>query len=196
MASNSTDLFASSIVDRKRQIRAQFSTNLGRLLDEKHIKQSQLAAGVNEIFAANNVRSDANDPKSPLRTVPAWELSRWARGQITPDPVAIDAIAKVLGVQSDELVHGITADADPNAVVSSYKQIGNKFFWEMKGTVSAATHRALMRVLADETVHSAMAAFVTCESCGQSVDAGNVDIVNRADGTVGTTCKPCNGRLK
>lgn len=149
MAVETTDLFARSIVDRKRQVRAEFTQNLARLLDEKEMKQSQLAAGINEVFEQDGVLATSPKAKSKYRKVEPWELSRWARGQITPDSVALGAIAKVLGVQPEDLVHGITADEDPNAVVSSYRQIGERYFWEFKGTVDRETHRKLMVVLAD-----------------------------------------------
>lgn len=152
-----TDNYAASIVDRKKQIRAQFSSNLARLLDDKHMKQSTLCDEVTKLFAEEKVAppSGPNKSKNPpaetsqFRTLQPWELSRWARGQVTPDPVAISAIAKVLRVKPDEIVHGVTAEADPNAVSFSTKQFGDRFFWEFKGMVDADTHRKLLATLAE-----------------------------------------------
>lgn len=153
-----TDNYAASIVDRKKQIRAQFSSNLARLLDDKHMKQSTLCDEVTKLFAEEKVEAPSGPSKlknppaqtSAFRTLQPWELSRWARGQVTPDPVAISAIAKVLGVEPDAIVHGVTAEADQNAVVFSTKQMADgRFFWEFKGTVDVATHRKLLATLAE-----------------------------------------------
>jgi transcriptional regulator with XRE-family HTH domain len=144
-----TDNYAASIVDRKRQIRAQFSSNLARLLDDKHMKQSTLCDEVTLEFGRMGILKDPNDKDSGWRSLQPWELSRWARGQVTPDPVAISAIATVLGVRPDDIVHGVTAEADPNAVVFSTKQLGSRYFWEFKGTVDADTHRKLLATLSE-----------------------------------------------
>lgn len=189
-----TDNFADSIIGRKRQIREQFSESLARVLDERGISQSMLSKGVEEIFRRDNVMAKpGKGGKVEIRKAPAWEISRWARGQVTPDPVAIAAIAETVGVQPDDLVHHISADVDPNALVSSYKQVAHgKFFWEMKGTVSAATHRALMRVLADETIHAEQTSTVACETCGKTVSTDDVEFTRKADGTLGAVCQTCN----
>lgn len=145
-----TDNYAASIVDRKRQIRAQFSSNLARLLDDKHMKQSTLCDEVTLEFGRMGVLKDPDNPDSGPRSLQPWELSRWARGTVTPDPVAIAAIAKVFDVAPDSIVHGVTAEADPNAVIFSSKQLPDgRFFWEFKGTVDADTHRKLLGTLAE-----------------------------------------------
>lgn len=188
-----TDNFAESIIGRKRQIREQFSESLARVLDERGISQSMLSKGVEEIFRRDNVMAKpGKGGKVEIRKAPAWEISRWARGQVTPDPVAIAAIAETVGVQPDDLVHHISADVDPNALVSSYKQVGNKFFWEMKGTVSAATHRALMRVLAEETIHAGQTDTVICEATGKTIPLADAELDHRADGTIGAVSSEHN----
>lgn len=144
------DNYAANIVERKRRIREQFSANFARLLDEKHMKQSSLCNLVTNEFKNNGVLKDERDPNSGWRSLQPWELSRWARGQVTPDPVAIAAIARVLGVQPDDIVHGVTADSDPNAIVFTTTQMGDRFFWEFKGTVDVSTHARLLSALTEQ----------------------------------------------
>ena len=186
-----TDNYAASIVDRKKQIRAQFSTNLARLLDDKHMKQSTLCDEVTLEFGRMGALKDPNDPNSGPRSLQPWELSRWARGQVTPDPEAIAAIAKVFGVQPDSIVHGVTAEADPNAVVFSTKQLGDRYFWEFKGTVSAATHRRLLAALTEEYAAPAPT-MIRCDECGARFPKDELDYDTLPDGSTRYVCKPCN----
>ena len=139
-----------SLAYRKQRIRDQLKSNLGRLLKERGINQSDLARMLNEHFEKTSVLADPEDPSAGFRKVPAWELSRWANGRITPDADIILAIAKVLGVEADELVVGASADADPNAVVFTTRQLANgRYAWEFQGTVTAETHRKLLLALAE-----------------------------------------------
>lgn len=193
----STDLVTDSIITRKKKIRDEFAERLGKILDQKGISQSMLSKGVEEIFRRDGVRGKPDkNGKAEIRKAPAWEISRWARGQVTPDPAAISAIAEVVGVKPDDLVHAITSDLDPNALVSTYKQVGKKFFWEMKGTVSAATHRALMRILADETIHEDLTSVVPCESCGKNIPLVEAEVTPKADGTLEAICNECNRKAR
>lgn len=143
------DIYAQSIVDRKKDIRAQFSANVKILLEERHMTQAKLCREVSKEFERNSVLKNADAPADGTRIMQPWEISRWVKGEITPDPEAIAAIAAVLGVKPDEIVHGITSETDPNAIVFSSKQIDSGYFWEFKGTVNQETHRKLLSVLAE-----------------------------------------------
>ena len=145
-----TDRVAQSIVERRRDVRTQFSQNFARLIDERGMKQSTLAARVDEIFREDKVYADPDKPQDGFREIRPWEISRWSRGLITPDPVAITSIAKAFDVEPDDLVHGITAESDPNAVTFKTQQLPNgRYFWTFSGSVDAGTHRKLLSALAD-----------------------------------------------
>ncbi|MBY0282336.1 MAG: helix-turn-helix domain-containing protein [Sphingomonas sp.] len=186
-----TDNYAASIVDRKRQIRAQFSTNIARLLDDKHMKQSTLCDEVTLEFGRMGVLKDERDPNRGWRSLQPWELSRWARGQVTPDPVAIAAIAKVLGVQPDDIVHGVTAESDPNAIVFTTKQMGDRFFWEFKGTVDVATHSKLLAALT-ERYKGASSTVIRCARCGDRRGVEQLNFHTELDGSTSYVCDPCH----
>ena len=75
-------------------------------------------------------------------------MSRWVRGTVTPDNDAVTAVAEVFGVEPDDLVPGIHAEANPDAVVMSMRQTRpDRWYWEFRGVVGVETHRELMRVL-------------------------------------------------
>lgn len=146
------DLFVAGITQRRGEIRKSFATNIAKLIDARQMKQSQLIDMLNAYFATKEVPSRSRKKGGPKwREIPAWELSRWVRGTVTPDNEAVVAVAEIFGVEPDDLVPGIEAEANPDAVVMSMRQAGvGKWYWEFKGVVAADTHRELMRVLSAE----------------------------------------------
>lgn len=146
------DLFVAGITQRRGEIRKSFATNIAKLIDTRQMKQSQLIDQLNAYFAEKEIPSRSKkEGGSKFREIPAWELSRWVRGTVTPDNEAVVAVATIFGVEPDDLVPGIEAEANPDAVVMSMRQAGaGRWYWEFKGVVSADTHRELMRVLSAE----------------------------------------------
>lgn len=136
------DNYATSMRKRKERVREEFSENVKALLEARNIKQIELCKMVEKEFKRTNVLKDPEGPSNEFRTVTPWEMSRWVLGNNTPDPEAIAAIARVLDVTTDDLVIGISAEADPHAMICSEVELPDgRFFIEFKGTVDAEARR-------------------------------------------------------
>lgn len=143
-----SDVFMNSINGRRREVREQFATNFGAIIDEKGLKQSDVITRVNAIWAKNGVLKNSEDPNSGVRVLQAWELSRWARAAVTPEPAIITVIAEALEVTPSDLVSGILG-GDGSDHFSIKQNDGNSFTVDYHGTVDRRRLSLILQALDD-----------------------------------------------
>lgn len=144
---STTDHFTDSILDRRRAIRGEFSKNFSRLVDASGLTQAAIADKVTKLWEERGVRKD--EEAEGTRKLASWELSRWARGQQTPDPAGVEVIAEVLGVRPDELVTGVAAEANQSAMRLNMKELADgRVHVEFAGVVDQGMRSKILALLA------------------------------------------------
>lgn len=114
---------------RSDKTRSFFKQNFGQLLDAHRKTQAQVVREVNE-------QRKAKDPKS--KELNSFELSRYARGTMTPAPETVADIAAVFGKSIDDLVPGYGAIDDPLAFVFTVRELEDgRFFINISGAFDA-----------------------------------------------------------
>jgi len=132
---HSTGLIDEVTHERRRQIRAIFAQNFGRIIEERGVTQKDVAQKVG---------------------IEPYEMSRYARGAQTPKPGKVEVIARALEVDPDALVPGYVTKADAKGMKVTMQELDSGNMWiEFAGAFDRETANEMISIMAKNRVEKA-----------------------------------------